>query len=383
MNIAIIGCGFVADYYMTTLANHAGLVLSGVFDSNAERLSAFARFHGVRAYADVAELLSDPAIGLVLNLTPPEAHFAVSKAALLAGKHVYSEKPLALTYDDAAQLVALAKERRLTLGAAPATVLGDAAQACRKAIKEGRLGTVRLAYAAMEDGQVFRERWQDWRSRSGAAWPGAHEFEIGCALEHAGYYLTWLCALFGPVRAIHPFGVCLFSDKGTGKASRLASDYQSAHLVFESGVIARITCGLAAERDRSLQIIGDEGSLLIEDGWNNRSRILLKARKPAAEALSGKILRKARSSLHALLRQPFSGGVRLHLPGKAALTPDFPSQIDFMRGVADQIRAIKAGESPQTGGAFALHITELALAMQNAGTENGPITLRSRFDPLP
>ena len=97
MNIAIIGTGFVADYYMTTLANHPALTLLGVYDRDHAALARFAAHHKVTAYASAEALLADPDVQLVLNLTTPESHFAVSQAALHAGKHVYSEKPLVLS----------------------------------------------------------------------------------------------------------------------------------------------------------------------------------------------------------------------------------------------------------------------------------------------
>ena len=98
--IAFIGTGFVADYYMTTLANHPQLRLTGAYDNSAEQLQRFSRFCGVRAYADLDEVLADPAVAIVVNLTDPESHYPISRAALEAGKHVYSEKPLAMRFDE-------------------------------------------------------------------------------------------------------------------------------------------------------------------------------------------------------------------------------------------------------------------------------------------
>ncbi len=380
MHIAIIGCGFVADYYLTTLRNHPSLALAGVFDANPERLEAFSAFHKLKSYQSREALLADQDVAIVLNLTPPQHHFEVSMAILAAGKHVYSEKPLAMRFEDAETLVRAADGRGLTLGAAPATVLGDAAKTAIAALKDGRIGTPRLVYAAMEDGPVFRDNWRNWRSTSGAPWPGAHEFEIGCALEHAGYYLTWLCAMFGPVKTVHAFGARLFDDKGSGAPpEKLATDYQSANLVFESGVVARLSCGLAAARDRSMQIVGDKGSLFVEDGWNNRSPVRLVAARKDDDSLLAKLRRAGKRRLNALLPGLAPEGERLQLAGRAALTPTFPSRIDFMRGVAAQAEAIRAGKRPSTGGAFALHITELALIMQDAGPEGCSVLPRSRF----
>lgn len=140
--VAIIGCGYVADFYVATLPNHPELVIRGVYDRDPVRLAAFSRHHGLRAYPDAASLLADPAVELVLNLTNPHSHFAVSRQALEAGKHVYSEKPLALELDEARELVELAARRRLSLRAAPATHLGEAARATADVLSRGDLGSV-------------------------------------------------------------------------------------------------------------------------------------------------------------------------------------------------------------------------------------------------
>ena len=161
MKIGFIGTGFVADYYMTTLKNHPELQLCGVFDRSAARMQEFAAFHGVPAYDSAEALLGDPEIRIVVNLTTPESHFEVSRQALEAGKHVYCEKPLAMNVEDAAQLVALAEARGLTLATAPANALSDAHRLVSSALDAGRIGTPRLVYAEMEDGPVFRSNWAE------------------------------------------------------------------------------------------------------------------------------------------------------------------------------------------------------------------------------
>jgi predicted dehydrogenase len=133
-------------------------------------------------------------------------------------------------------------------------------------IEAGRIGAPRLAYAEMEDGPVFKDNWTEWRSRSGAKWPGLHEFEVGCTLEHAGYGLSWLVALFGPVERGQAFSALTFPDKGPGTHDlALAADFSVGCLTFGSGVTARLTCGLAAPRDRSLTIVGEEGVIVVRD----------------------------------------------------------------------------------------------------------------------
>jgi predicted dehydrogenase len=366
--IAFIGTGFVVDYYMTTLANHPGLRLNGAWDTDAARLQQFCNYWKVRAYASGDEVLADPTVAIVVNLTPPESHHEVNKACLLAGKHVYCEKPLAMTVDEARELVEMAEAKGLTLAGAPANALSDAKIHCAEILASGVIGTPRLAYAEMEDGPVFRDKWQEWRSRSGAKWPGVHEFEIGCTLEHAGYATSWLVSLFGPVANVAAFSALTFPSKGPGtKTLKLGPDFSTGCLTFRSGLVARLTSGLAAPRDRSLTVVGDKGTLVVRDLWDNRSpiHVAVAGRKRALrhrliDRLEHHFQRKFPFRLTAGKPLPYSHGAVKNV------LPAYPSQIDFVRGIVAQADAIAAGTQPFFSGQTALHLTEIVLAL-NAG----------------
>lgn len=384
MNIAILGCGFVADYYMVTLPNHPALRLVGVYDRDRDRLSAFSSRWLVRAYASFEELLADGEVELVVNLTNPDSHFETSRAALEAGRHVYSEKPLAMDLAEAEALVALAKARGLSLSGAPSSVLGEAPQAAWAALRRNEIGPPALAYAEMEDGMVFRDRWRDWRSLSGAPWPGAHEFEIGCTLEHAGYYLTWLCAFFGPVTRMTAFASKRFPDKGAGQqAEAVANDLSIASLEHESGVVSRLSCGLVAPRDRSLVITGDTGSVIVRDGWDARSAVYVRRERwHPARRLADRLRAALEQRLNRWLPGRLLIGEKLALSGGDYPRPAYPSRMDFARGVAEQAAALAEGRDGRLSADFVLHITELALAMQDADRLPQPYRPRSRFAPV-
>src|SRR5262249_53567701 len=119
MRVAIVGCGFVADYYVRTLPAHPEIELIGVMDRDAQRAERFARYYSLSRYDSLDELLADPRVEIVINLTNPSSHYEVSKRALLAGKHVYSEKPMAMQLDEANELVELAESRGLQISSAP------------------------------------------------------------------------------------------------------------------------------------------------------------------------------------------------------------------------------------------------------------------------
>ena len=125
---SVVGCGYVSDHYLETLPNHQNLELLGVTDLKPERAQVLAKHYGLNIYNSLEAILADPAVQLVVNLTDPENHFAVNKASLLAGKHVYSEKPLSIALDEAHELVDLAARQGLLLSSAPCSMLSETAQ---------------------------------------------------------------------------------------------------------------------------------------------------------------------------------------------------------------------------------------------------------------
>src|SRR5690242_2692854 len=128
MRCGIVGCGYAADFYMANLDNHPRIDLIGAYDQRPERLSAFVRRHGIRPYSSLEEMLEDTSMEIVLNLTNPSSHFEISRRFLAAGRHVYSEKPLALTLDHGQELVRIARDAGVQIAAAPCSLLGESAQ---------------------------------------------------------------------------------------------------------------------------------------------------------------------------------------------------------------------------------------------------------------
>lgn len=374
MRIAIVGCGYVADYYLATLGNHPELELAGVFDRDGERARRFVGHHRLRGYGSLDALLADRTVDAVVNLTNPRSHFEVSRAALQAGKHVYSEKPLATSLAEAERLVGMAEERGLQLSSAPCTVLGEAAQTLWKALREERIGTPRLAYAEMDDGPVPLEDHRTWTSASGAPWPARDEFEVGCTLEHAGYVLSWLTAFFGPARLVTSSAHVLLPDKGI-PVDGSAPDFSVATIVFASGPVARLTCGIFATHDRRLRIFGDAGVLAVDDTWDFGSPVRW-SRRDRLGLKGEKHPRLARWLGLGPRRLPPVRPVRFRWAGRPA------NRIDFSRGIAALAEAAALERPPALSARWALHVNELALAIQDPGSHGGPRTLRSTFDPV-
>ncbi|MCL2488917.1 MAG: Gfo/Idh/MocA family oxidoreductase, partial [Oscillospiraceae bacterium] len=142
VKIGIVGVGAISGIYLQNITKvFKGLELVGVCDLIRERAEKAAEDYApLKIYEDMHELFADPQIDIVLNLTRPYEHFEVSKAALLAGKHVYSEKPLGASIEEGRELAALAAEKKLLLGGAPDTFMGAGIQTCRKLIADGFIG---------------------------------------------------------------------------------------------------------------------------------------------------------------------------------------------------------------------------------------------------
>ena len=276
MRIAIVGCGYVADHYLETLPNHPRLALQGVADLNLDRAKAVAKHYGTRVYPSTQDLLADPEVELVVNLTDPGSHYEVTRASLLAGKHVYSEKPLSVDLSEARELVELAEKQGLLLSGAPCSVLGETAQTLWKAVQDGAVGRVQLVYAEIDDNPVYLMRPEGWTSPTGAPWPYRNEFEVGCTMEHAGYYLTWLAAMFGPAESVTAFSSCLVPDKTPQPLDPPDTpDFSVACILFKSGVVARLTCSIVAPYDHRFRIIGDKGMLRTDECWQYEAPVYL------------------------------------------------------------------------------------------------------------
>lgn len=213
MRLGMVGCGYVADFYLRTLALHPELELVGVFDRAPDRAARTADRHRVRAWASLDEMLEDPRLDAVLNLTNPTSHHAVTRASLEAGLHVYSEKPVDTDLQGARDLVALARRRGRVLASAPCSVLGEAAQTAWRALRDGAIGEVTLAYASLDDGRLRRADYQTWRNEAGEPWPAEDEIRTGCTLEHAAYALSWLVAFLGPATRVAAYSACLSRDQ--------------------------------------------------------------------------------------------------------------------------------------------------------------------------
>lgn len=375
LGIALVGCGYVADSYRHCVAFHPDrLRLAGVFDRDPDRLTAFTATWGDRAFGSLGELLADPGVAIVVNLTDPENHAAVTSAAIGAGRHVYSEKPLGMTTSEAVALRDAAGAAGLRLAAAPSNVLGEAAQTLWHAVRARRIGQVRLVYAELDDGMIHQADYRNWISRSGRPWPAEGEFETGCTFEHAGYVITLLVAMFGPVRRVTALSSLLLPDKGVA-APHHAPDFSTGCLEFEGGIVARLTNSIVAPYDHRLRIVGDAGILDLAEPWDFASPVRLKgtATTRLQRFVERRVGGRRGTVVPAVRPVPFRRGRG---------TPT----MDFMRGVRELADAIVEGRPSRMDPDLAVHVTEVTEILQHPERFERPAIVRStapRMEPMP
>lgn len=264
MKVGIIGCGNISQAYFDGSRIFNMLEIVACADVNPAAAKAKAEQNKVRAMT-VDELMADREIGLVINLTIPQAHAEVTLRALEAGKHVHGEKPLAVTREEGQAIIRKAREKGLRVGSAPDTFLGGGLQTCRKLIDEGALGRPVAGTAFMMGHGP--EGWHPnpaFFYRKGA----------GPMFDMGPYYVTALVHLLGPVRRVTALTKASFSERVAGcaelkgiKITVEVPTHYSGTLEFHNGTVITMVMSFDVwEHGHSpIEIYGSEGSLKVPD----------------------------------------------------------------------------------------------------------------------
>ncbi|WP_028278973.1 Gfo/Idh/MocA family oxidoreductase [Arthrobacter sp. H5] len=265
LNIGIIGCGAIIAQYLKTFPQLESVNLVAVADLDPLRAQAVADSQpGVRALS-VDELLAGVDVDAVLNLTIPAAHAEVALRAIDAGKHVYGEKPLAATTEEAKQVLEAARAAGVRVGCAPDTVLGTGIQTARKAIDDGLIGVPISATATMVT--PGHERWH----------PNPDFYYVpggGPLLDMGPYYVTALVTLLGPVVSVIGVASHTRTSRTVGSGPRAGESvpvttdtHVTGVLVHQSGALSTLVMSFDAVGTRSpnIEIHGENASLIVPD----------------------------------------------------------------------------------------------------------------------
>jgi predicted dehydrogenase len=352
-NIGIIGCGNISNIYLKNLSVLEGVQLVACADLDMARAHEKAAEFGIEAW-QTDELLNSGEIDIVVNLTIPNAHAEINFAALNAGKHIYTEKPLAVTRADGKKTLALAKEKGLRVGGAPDTFLGAGLQTCRRLIDEGVIGVPVAAVAFMQ-------------SRGPEAWhPGPEPFyQVGGGpmFDIGPYYLTALVNLLGPIERVTGASRISFPEREVGSMPRRGEKFvvdTPSHVAglldFESGPVGTIIMSfdIWAHNLPRLEIYGSEGSLQVPDPNTFRGPIFL---SKAGESEWTEV--------------PVDAGYTVNSRGL---------------GVADLAAAVREDRPHRANGDLTYHVLDVMHAINDASQAGHHIEIKSqraRPEPMP
>ena len=352
--IGVIGCGNISSIYLQADKTFTDIQTVACADLIAERARDQAAAHGIPRACSVEELLADPEIEIVVNLTIPQAHGEVALRALAAGKSVYNEKPLALTREEGRRILETAAARGLRVGCAPDTFLGGGLQTCRKLIDDGEIGVPVAATAFMLC--PGHESWHpnpDFYYQPG----GGPMFDMG------PYYLTALVTLLGPVKRVVGAARITFPERlitsqplyGT-KIRVNTPTHVVGILEFASGAIGTIITSFDVQATAlpPIEVYGSQGTLAVPDpnGFGGPVRVC-----------------KARSE--EWREVPLTHGYTQNSRGI---------------GVADMAHALRTGQPHRANGELAFHVLDIMQALHESAQEGRYMELTStcvRPQPLP
>jgi len=350
--VAIIGCGNISRRYVDGMRRFPQLELVGCADLVQELADSLAADSGIRAFEGINELLADPGIDIVVNITPPVAHAAVSEQALAAGKNVYVEKPIAATVADATGMLEAAGREDRVLASAPDTFLGSAGQTARAAVDGGAIGEPIGAVAF-----VTHSKAETWHPDPGFLFrPGG-----GPALDLGPYYITALVNLLGPVADVTGFSrIGAAVRTVTAPGARVDTievttpTHAGATVRFASGAIGTLLFSFDVWDHHlpKIELYGTEGALTLPDPNEYDGPVQLKRHGDADWTTLEPVLE----------------------PGGA---PGEPVQNLRGHGVADLAAALD-GAPLRTSAELAFHVLEVLEAIETASSTSTVVTIASQ-----
>jgi predicted dehydrogenase len=356
VNVGVIGCGQISGIYLKNCTQTFEILdVVACADLVPELARQRAQEFQIPRACTVEELLADSDIEIVVDLTSPQAHAEINRQALRAGKHVYTEKPFALTREDADEVLALAHANDLRVGCAPDTFLGGGLQTCRTIIDAGTIGTPYAASGLILMGNMYDGMHPQFQNYFQLGWDPLFDM--------APYYLTALVFLLGPVRRVsgstsqvrREITVTNPQSPRYGETVPVAAPMNAAAtLDFESGAIASLQAAKESfGYTPRLEIYGTEGILYAPDPNMFGGAIRLQQRNGA------------------ITEVPYSHGFSENSRGI---------------GVADMAYAIRSGRPHRANGELARHVLDITLSIFESSRTERHVTVMTRSErpvPLP
>ena len=263
--VGLIGCGHIAETYFRAEKYFNNIRIIKCADINLKAARKCSKEYGVK-FLSVNEILKDQEVEIILNLTIPKAHYEISKKALLNGKHVYSEKPLAINLKDGKELLKISRRKKLYLGNAPDTFLGGGIQKSKELVEKNIIGKIKLGNAvfAFPGIQSYHPNPEPWFAK----------LEGGPVIDKGPYYITALVNYLGPAKKVS--GRIINGSKyrtigiGPKKGRKFKVNCPTTYLstiTFKNNTVIRLTLSfdVIAHQRNHIELYGEKGSMIVPD----------------------------------------------------------------------------------------------------------------------
>ena len=263
--VGLIGCGHIAETYFRAEKYFNNIKIIKCADINLKAARKCSKEYGIK-FLTVNEILKDQQVEIILNLTIPKAHYEISKKALLNGKHVYSEKPLAINLKDGKELLKISRRKKLYLGNAPDTFLGGGIQKSKELVEKNIIGKIKLGNAvfAFPGIQSYHPNPEPWFAK----------LEGGPVIDMGPYYITALVNLLGPAKKVS--GRIINGSKyrtigiGPKKGRKFKVNCPTTYLstiTFKNNTVIRLTLSfdVIAHQRNHIELYGEKGSMIVPD----------------------------------------------------------------------------------------------------------------------
>ena len=362
--VGLIGCGHISETYFRAEKYFNNIKIVKCADINHRIALKCAKTYKIKALS-VRELLKDQEVEIILNLTIPKAHYQIAKQSLLNGKHVYSEKPMAINFKDGKDLLKIAKSRKLYIGNAPDTFLGGGIQKSKELVDKKIIGKIKLGNAifAFPGVQSYHPNPEPWFAKK----------EGGPVIDMGPYYLTALVNLLGPAKKVTGSIVNGVKRRTIGIGPKKNKTFKVecpttylSTIIFENGTVIRLTLSfdVIAHQRNHIELYGDKGSMIVPDPnmFGGSVYVCKKLGKPWKEYKTNKM--------------PLG---RINIRSQSSRANESPTNANYRgAGLSEMAYAIENKKINKCNGELSLHVLDIIQSTMKASITGIPQKIKTK-----
>ena len=362
--VGLIGCGHISETYFRAEKYFNNIKIVKCADINHRNALKCAKTYKIKALS-VRELLKDQEVEIILNLTIPKAHYQIAKQSLLNGKHVYSEKPMAINFKDGKDLLKIAKKRKLYIGNAPDTFLGGGIQKSKELVDKKIIGKIKLGNAifAFPGVQSYHPNPEPWFAKK----------EGGPVIDMGPYYLTALVNLLGPAKKVTGSIVNGVKRRTIGIGPKKNKTFKVecpttylSTIIFENGTVIRLTLSfdVIAHQRNHIELYGDKGSMIVPDPnmFGGSVYVCKKLGKPWKEYKTNKM--------------PLG---RINIRSQSSRANESPTNANYRgAGLSEMAYAIENKKINKCNGELSLHVLDIIQSTMKASITGIPQKIKTK-----